>query len=317
MNCIDGRRISAAEAWLTKDVRERTNLDIVSGVWVQRVRFENTTAVGVDAFYQNEARFYDGARVVLCAGAIGTPETLLRSGVGPEAELVRLGVETVVDAAAVGARLLDHPGVAFFLRPRWGLSHRHAPLIQAVLRYSYRDDHDVDMQLQAGSTVPMFRTNLPLFSLMASIGKPRGHGSIRWTSLKRGNRPKIESRFLEDPYDRAMAVDALKRCYELWQTTAMRDLATPCWPSPRILKSTERIEEKIRKVCDSGYHPCGTVPMGTLPNESAAIDGRGQVFGVKGLYVADASAMPTIPSSNINIPTLMMAERFAGWLVQS
>ena len=221
----------------------------------------------------------------------------------------------MLDAPAVGARLLDHPGVAFFLKPKWGKSHRHAPVIQAVLRYSYQGpEYDVDMQLQAGSMVPLFGTNLPLFSLMASIGKPRGHGRITWTSLKQGARPKIESRFLEDPHDRAMAVDALVRCYRLWQTQPMNDLATPCWPGPGILRSPERIEQKIRKLCDSGYHPCGTVPMGTRPGPEAAIDGRGKVFGVDGVYVADASAMPTIPSSNINVPTIMMAERFAEWL---
>ena len=281
MNCIDGRRISAAEAWLSPDIRRRDNLDIVSNVWVQQVHFSGHEVSGVGVEIDGEQRAFESPRVVLCAGAIGTPEVLLRSGIGPEADLIRLGVEMLVNAPAVGARLLDHPGVAFFLRPKWGTSHRFAPLIQSVLRYSYRDEHDVDMQLQAGSTVPMLRTNLPLFSLMASIGKPRGTGRIRWTSLKRGNRPHIESRFLENAYDRDMAVDALRRCFALWETPAMRDVATPIWPGTRTLESSARIEKKIRKLCDSGYHPCGTVPMGTAPSETAAIDGRGRVFGVE------------------------------------
>jgi len=67
-------------------------------------------------------------------------------------------------------------------------------------------------------------------------------------------------------------------------------------------------------VCDSGYHPCGTVPMGADGDPDAATDGRGRVRGVDGLFVADASLMPTVPTSNIHLPTLMIGERFGEWL---
>ncbi|MEC8025362.1 MAG: GMC family oxidoreductase N-terminal domain-containing protein [Myxococcota bacterium] len=318
MNCINGRRISAAEAWLTTNVRNRENLDIWSGANASHIGFDNLKATSLHVKHQGTLKEVHASRFVLCAGAIGTPKLLFRSGIGPKAELERLGINVRVDSPAVGARLLDHPGVAFMLRPKWGRSHRFAPVIQAVMRYSYRGSaYDVDMQLQAGSMVPIFRNNLPLFSLMASIGKPRGHGTIRWKSIKMNARPQIHSRFLEDPHDRAMAVDAMQRCFELWQQAPLREMATPFWPGPKVLANPERIEQRIRKICDSGYHPCGTVPMGVSKGISAAVNGRGQVFGVSGLYVADASTMPTIPSSNINLPTLMMAERFSEWLIAS
>ncbi len=313
LNRIEGRRISAAEAWLTPAVRARSNLTIRPDTQVSRVLFRDRRAIGLEVVRAGEAEALKAKRIVLCAGAIGTPEILLRSGIGPDAELARLGIERVADVQAVGARLLDHPGVACFLRPRWGKSHRQAPLIEAVCRYSSRgDDQPVDMLLQAGSAVPLGRMLLPLFSLMASLGKPRGHGTIRWPSLKLGARPIIDSRFLEDPHDRGLAVDALQRALILADTAPLRAMATPLWPGRRTLADKDRLSARIGKVCDSGYHPCGTVPMGV--GADAATDGRGRVRGVEGLIVADASLMPTIPSSNINIPTLMMAERFGAWL---
>ncbi|MDP6946401.1 MAG: GMC family oxidoreductase [Myxococcota bacterium] len=254
-------------------------------------------------------------RVVLCAGAIKTPELLLRSGIGPADELARLGIEPVSEAPGVAARLLDHPGFAFFMRPRWGRSHRQAPLIQTTLRHLVRPGAlESYVQLQVGSSVPFPRANLPLFSLMAGLGKPVGHGTIRWPSLARGVRPIITSKLLEDERDRALAVDALLMALALSETAPMRELATHLWPRPRAFRSRDAIDGWVRKYCDSGYHPCGTVPMGPEGDLMAVCDGRGRVRGVRGLYVADASLMPSIPSSNTHLPTLMIGERFGEWL---
>ena len=91
----------------------------------------------------------------------------------------------------------------------------------------------------------------------------------------------------------------------------------PVLPWPAVLRRDKVLDAFIPLLCDSGYHPCGTVPMGPRPSSNAAVDGRGKVFGLEGLYVVDASLMPTVPSSNIHVPTLMVAERIAEWLVSS
>lgn len=316
LNRIDGRRINAAEAWLTPEVRRRDNLRIASHHEVLRVLTEGGRASGVEVQTPEGRQILTAQRVILCAGSLKTPEILLRSGIGPKDELARLGVSLVRDVPAIGARLLDHPGFAFFQRPRFGKSHREAPLIETVLRHRVRaGDHDSYVQLQVGSSVPHPRINLPLFSLMANLGKNVGHGTIRWASLAPGCRPIVDSRFLEDDRDRALAVAALQMGVELVSTAPMRDLAVDLWPRKR--QRSEDIDGWIRKYCDSGYHPCGTVPMGADDAPDAACDGRGLVRGLQGLYVADASLMPTIPSSNTHLPVLMMAERMSGWFRQS
>jgi choline dehydrogenase len=236
---------------------------------------------------------------------------LLRSGIGPRAEVQRLGCELVADVPAVGRKLLDHPGTAIFLRPRFGSgTSRHDPLIQTVLRYAAEgSNHPSDMLLQPGSKVNLARVDLPLVSLMCAVGKPRQHGVLRFTSASPHVKPTIESLLLEDAHDRSLAVDAMLLAYRLAQTKPLRELAAHFWPSQRVLRDRARTDAWIRSSCDSGYHPSGTVPMGSERDLDAATDAHGRVRGVEGLLVADASLMPTIPSSNIHLAVLMIGER--------
>jgi choline dehydrogenase len=102
--------------------------------------------------------------------------------------------------------------------------------------------------------------------------------------------------------------------YAATQQPVMRELARVVWPPKSVVSRPAVLDGWIRYVCDSGYHPCGTVPMGADDDPEAATDGRGRVRGVEGLIVADASLMPTVPTSNIHLPTLMIGERFGAWL---
>ena len=316
MNKIEGRRISVAEAYLTAAVRRRQNFHLSPRTLVRRVLFEGRKVCGVEIEREGEVQRLEADEVVLCAGAIDTPALLLRSGIGPREVVEAWGVELVCDLPAVGARLLDHPGVAIFLRPRFGSgTDRRAPLIQTVLRYgSSGSGRDNDMILQPGSKVNLPRVDVPLVSLMCSVGKPRGVGRLSWSSALPRSRPTIESLLLEDPEDRRKAVEAMALAHELSQTRALRALARLLWPRPRTFSERSRIDGWIRRSCDSGYHPCGTVPMGADDDPHAATDGRGRVRGVEGLRVADASLMPTIPSANTNLTVIMMGERFGEWL---
>jgi choline dehydrogenase len=316
MNKIDERRVSVAEAYLPETVRARENLAIRPMTTVSRVLFRDRRVVGVEVIDRGRTETVAANRVVLSAGALHTPGILLRSGIGPEGTVRAIGAEPLVDAPAVGRRLLDHPGFAMFLRPRWnaGANRKH-PLLQTVLRFrSGQSPHPADMLLQPGSTVPLPRINLPLVSIMGAIGKPRGTGRLHWDSPGGMGAPRIESRLLEDPDDLELAASAMRLAFELAQRRPLRELATMFWPGPAVFRSADQIRTWVVKACDSGYHPCGTVPMGVSPGPEAAVDGRGAVFGVEGLLVADASIMPTIPSSNIHLPTLMLAERIADWL---
>jgi choline dehydrogenase len=313
MNKIDGRRVSAAEAYLTPEVRGRENLRIVADALVRRVRFDGRRVTGVEIERRGSVETLAADRVVLSAGAIGTPGILLRSGVGPREKVEALGVALVAHNQGVASRLLDHPGTAIFLLPREGVARADDPLIQTTMRYEAAGwDFPNEMQLQPGSCLPTPWVDLPIVSLMVCVGKPRGRGTMDFVSADPRAKPRIESHFFEDASDLEKARDGLELAWLAATSAPLRSLASFLYPREHVLSDRDALRAYIRRHCDSGYHPCGTVPMGA--DDDAATDGRGRVRGVEGLIVADASLMPTIPSANTNLPSLMIGERFGEWL---
>ena len=302
MNKVGGERMSVLRCYFTREVRRRENLRIEANVLVRRVLFEGRRAVGLEVERDGRVEILRCKRVMLSAGAINTPGILMRSGVGPRDRVEALGVDVVADAPAVGARLLDHHGAAIFFLPAPGVVDLDDPLIQTAYRYG-------DAIIQPGSLLPFPRVTIPLVSLMCQVGKPRGHGELRWESADPRAKPRIASHVLELREDREAAIGSLRRAYEIAQSAPMRSLATLFWPRKKTLLS-DRMHDAIRNACDSGYHPCGTVPMGD------GTDARGRVHGVENLWVADASLMPTVPSANTNLTCLMMGERFGEWMAR-
>jgi choline dehydrogenase len=276
----------------------------------------NRRVEGVEIERQGRREIIRTRTVVLSGGAIATPGILLRSGIGPRDKVEKLGVDLVADVPAVAARLLDHPGAGMILLSRWKTSSLEHPLIQTVLRFtSEGSPYPNDMQLQPGSFLPIHpRLTIPTHTLMCCVGKPRGSGTIEFRSADPREKPRIHSQMLVDKADRARAVEAITLAYECARSPAMRGFfARFVWPSERILQKREVLSDWICRSCGSGYHPCGTAPMGREGDPSAAVDAYGRVRGVEGLFVADASIMPTVPSANTNLTTLMIGERFGEW----
>lgn len=314
MNKIRGERMGAARCYLTEAVRARPNLRIESRTDVLRVLFRSGRATGVEIARDGARSVVEAGLVVLAAGAIGTPMILLRSGVGPADVLARHGVAPVRVHPGVGAKLLDHPGFAVFFAPKPGVIRPSDPLIQTVCRYRAEGSPlESEMQIQPGSFTPLLGT-LPFVSLMCSVGKPEGTSVIRFPSLALGAKPVIEGRFLEHPRDLAKATEAAEWMWLLASTRPLRDMVQHLIPGERAFRSREAIASWIRTQTGSGYHPCGTVPMGDERDPLAPCDQHGRVRGLEGLVVADASLMPTVPSANTNLPTMMIGERFGEWL---
>ncbi|MFO0686515.1 MAG: GMC family oxidoreductase N-terminal domain-containing protein [Sandaracinus sp.] len=315
MNLLHGERVSAARAYLTPEVRARENLSIRPNVTVRRVIVVNRRVEGLEVEARGEVRVLPTRRVVLCAGAVATPGILLRSGIGPRRELERLGVPLVSDVPALGKRMLDHPGVVMVMVPRSGACSVHDPMIQTCLRYtSEGSPTENDVLLQPGSFLQLPDGVSPLFTLMACIEKPRGHAELRFPSADPHARPHMIGHVLSDPYDRRRAVEGLEVALRLASSRAMRGLADFAWPIKSVLSDPEALSAWVGRSSGTAFHMCGTVPMGPEGSLDAAVDGRGRVRGVTGLFVADASVFPTIPSANTNLPTLMVGERFGEWL---
>jgi len=308
MNKIDGRRMSAALCYLNDAVRARKNLTILPHTHAHRVVFERK-AIVLECDTRGVFRKIRARTIVLCAGAIATVGILLRSGIGPKNELDRLGVECVRDARSVGARLLDHPGAACFFKPKHGVMKLGDPVLQTVFRFTSRDsEFPNDMQVQPGSVVQFPRIAFPFVTLMCQVGKPRGVGRLRFPDARPDAIPLIESDVLGHADDRARIVEALRLARRLSKTHAMKDLAEPFFPGESAYEREADLDRAIEWVSGSGYHPCGTVPMGS----TTSVDDHGR-FDER-LIVCDASLTPTIPSANTHLSVLMMGERFGEWL---
>lgn len=315
MNRVGGVRMSASRCYLTPEVRARPGLRLLPDRHACRVRFENGAFAGLEVSHRGAIEIVRADRLVLAAGAVGTTGLLLRSGVGPRDELARLGVTPVVHSPTVGARLLDHPGVAMIFAPRWGVSNIEDPLLQTLLRWTAPSStKPFDLQTQPGSNFPLAGIVYPLVSLMTTIGKPRGHAEMRFPTADPFAKPIFTGRFLENADDHRMARDSIDLMWQLARQRPLAELAFPLFPKRSVLASSERIDAWLPLATGSGYHPCGTVPMSARGIEAGAVDGRGNLRGVRGVTVADASIMPTIPSANTHLPTLMIAERIAAWL---
>lgn len=317
MNKVGGRRISAAEGYLRADVRARPNLTVRADTHVRRVILDGATARGIEVERGTSVEVIYADVIVLTCGAVATPGVLLRSGIGAEADLRRIEVPAQIELPAVASRLLDHPGTAMFLRPRlFKGTSRHHDLIQTTCRFGSGEfGFDNDIIVQAGSCVPTPWADVPLVSLMFMVGKSTGVGRIRWETAHPHHKPVVESNIFDDPTDRRIAIETFDRLIEIVDTPSCREVARPFWPSNRIVRNRRRLGARLRLMCDSGYHPSGTVPIGPDGADDAACSPRGLVRGTDNLFVADASLLPTMTTANIHLTVLMMAERIAQWLI--
>ncbi|HET7744774.1 MAG TPA: GMC family oxidoreductase [Gaiellaceae bacterium] len=304
VNMVERTRWNAAFAYLDP-ARDRKNLSVVDRTLVDRVILDGVRAVGV---LTSDGTRYDAEIVVLAAGAYFSPAILCRSGIGPEGELARYGIP-VAAALPVGERLLDHCGSSV----RWEPS----PELERQLE-EYERDHDIyEFQLVlkgASSRCAPGTWDLHVLPYAVrdpesegwDVGgiffhmKPLSAGRVRLRSTDPADLPIVERGFLTHDED----VETLLEALDLVRSLAATD------PLAKLLGAERRpgaadLEQYLRETTSGYYHPAGTCPLGSV------VDTHARVFGIDGLYVADASFMPTIPRANTNLTTAAIAERIA------
>lgn len=340
----DGLRASTASAYLAP-AAGRANLTVRTGAQATRILFDGRRAAGIEHRIGAETLRAEARReVILCAGAIDTPKLLQLSGIGPGALLQDLGIETLVDAPAVGAGLIDHLGVDFVylanrpslnqsLRPLWSkawaalryLATRSGPLALSLnqgggfVRLG-PGDGPPDLQLYfsplsyerapAGVRPLMSPDPFPGFRFGFNPCKPTSRGAVRIRTPDPAAAPEMRGGYLSTEADRRMMIEG---CRLIRRIAAARPLAEviarEITPGPATT-SDEALLALARNDSWTVFHQCGTCRMGTDP-AADVVDPRLRVFGVEGLRVADASIFPEIPSGNTNAPAIMVGERAA------
>jgi choline dehydrogenase len=308
--------------------RARQNLEIRSGALVDRVLFAGTRARGIEVAKAEGGTEEIAARhVILSAGAVGSPAILLRSGIGPASDLRRLGIETVVELAGVGANLIDHPRTGAFMVPEPGTFDTADAFLQTIVRTTAVGSTEFnDMQyyminhfdLTLFPELQMLAAAKVIFGVMVVYQRPESRGRLTITSADPAAPPEVDLNFLATERDLQTLVDGVRVCWQLLQTTGIRDRGQrPIVLGEEMVEDDEIMRHYVRLSLDSGYHPVGTARMGTAHDPGAVVDERLRVYGTEGLYVCDASVMPSIVNCNTNLTSIMIGERLSQWLRES
>lgn len=315
MNKIGRLRVSTAVGYLAP-ARARPNLQIRANTHTRRLIVENGRVVAAEVEADGEIELIRGRVFVLSAGAIQSPAILMRSGIGPKAELARLGIEPLADVPGVGANLSDHPALAIAATVKDpSILDADQPIVQTILRYTANDsDQRNDLQIEAFSFSPR-GGDLNTFAIAAVLEQAYGVGTLRLKSADPHDRPVIEQRFCEDERDLVRLRQAFRDCISFAKAgplAAMIDRVI--FPNLDVPISDESIDGLLKRFAASGFHPCATARMGPKDDPMAVVDQFGRMHSVRGLMVADASIMPSVPRANTNLTSIMIGEMVGEWL---
>jgi choline dehydrogenase len=309
VNVIDGVRQNTGIVYLTDEVRNRPNLKISGNVLVDRVLFDGHRTIGIVTASGAEIRTDE---VILSAGAYGSPAILLRSGVGPAADLKELGIDAMVDLP-VGQHLQDQPFYynAYALK-RDALEMR--PAVGALLwtQSTEARDDQLDMHIAVTHLMPPeYSPTGGAIALSVAVVKPDSRGTVTLRSRDSFEQPEINCNFLEEERDLRRMLEGVRLARRIGRNpTLARFLELEIVPGDAV--GDDQLADAIASNLASYGHPCATVPMGGPEDPWAVVDSRGKVKRIDGLRVVDASIMPVVPSVAINPTTIMIAERIAG-----
>jgi choline dehydrogenase len=241
--------------------------------------------------------------VIMALGTYATPAALLRSGVGPPAELARHGIPVVAALDAVGRGMQDHPKVSY----RFDLALEAPPWPSPWYQCLLTGAHEVDGQRRVYQVMPysgQVEGGQRFTDLNVQVADARSRrGTVRLQSRDPADQPVIEMGWFLEPSDRAAAVAAGRRLMEVAGAAPLAGVLSP-WPG---LDDPDHV---LRTV-ETFHHPVGSCRMGRPDDPEAAVDSQGRVRGVAGLWVMDASVMARVPSANTHLAVIALAERLA------
>ena len=305
--------------------RHRLNLTIKANCTVHRILFDGKRAIGVEVESGGETFTAEAEEIILSSGAIGSPQILMLSGVGPAGQLQALGIPVVHDLPGVGQNMRDHPMVYVTFRtkkdhPMDGF----APRVQMALRYTapdsdLRNDIQVLMQSFATGKVNLGGDRMePLgIRMLAILNLAVGSGELRLTSADPSVQPFLDYRYFEDEFDRRRMREAIRLCVKLGQDEGFKDIVEDrIEPTDAELASDDALDVFMRREVTTGQHISCTCKMGPSDDPMSVVDQYGKVHGLQNLRVVDASIMPDCVRANTNVTTMMIGEHIADFIRQ-
>lgn len=328
-----GRRHSAAAAYL-KPALSRRNLSVLVNAQATRLLIENQRAVGVEYLSNSRLeRVRAEAEVVLCGGAINSPQLLMLSGIGPANHLQGLGIPIVAELPGVGQNLQDHLYLAVTYACTQPLTLAGADTKWNILKYLLFKRGPFTSSISEAGGFIRTRADIPTpnlqfhfdpvyhinhgqtkqeehgFTIGPTLIRPRSKGSITLRSGDALAAPVIQPNYLADDRDIRELIEGIKLARRFAHTQAFKNHCGPERMPGAVVQDENDLAAFVRQHAETIYHPVGTCKMGI--DSMAVVDPRLQVHGIENLRVADASIMPTIVSGNPNAATIMIAEKAA------
>jgi choline dehydrogenase len=334
----NGRRCSAAVAYL-KPARGRPNLAVETGAHATAIELEGRRAVGVRYRHDGVETCVRAAReVLLCAGAVQSPQLLQLSGIGPAALLQSHGIPVVADLPGVGENLQDHLLLRLIykcsrpittnddLRTPWGKVRvglkwalfRTGPfsvgvMIGGIITRAFPEARTPDIQFFLSTVSAEERGAKPHrfsgFTLNFYPLRPTSRGTVHIKSREATDAPALRFNYLATDYDRALMIEGTRLTRRLVATRALAPYVVEEYKPGPAVRTDDEILDCLRRNATTGFHPVGTCRMGR--DARTVVDPRLRVHGVEQLRVIDASVMPTLVSGNTNAATIMIAEKGA------
>ena len=335
----NGERFSAAKAYLTPNLG-RTNLTVMTGAHTTRILFEDKRAVGVEVRVGRELKQLKARReVLLCAGALQSPQLLMLSGIGPGAQLQRHGVDTLHDLPGVGTNLHDHvdvvqvvdtpqvkdlfglslagavnaiKGIFEWRRARSGMLTTNFAEAGGFIKSSPNEAlPDLQLHFVIGKLIDHGRKTVfgHGYSCHVCLLRPKSRGSVTLAGNDPMAAPLIDPNFLAERDDMDRLLRGFKLMRGILQQPALAGYRGRELPASAVAQTDAQIEAFVRGHADTIYHPVGTCRMGS--GAMAVVDDQLRVHGVTALRVVDASIMPSIVGGNTNAPVIAIAEKAA------
>jgi choline dehydrogenase len=334
----NGKRCSTAVGYL-RPAMQRANLNVVTGALTEKILFEGRRAAGVT--FRRDGGLYTARaarEVILCGGAVNSPQLLMLSGIGPQEHLAGFGIPVVHHLPGVGQTLQDHYSAAIKLRCRLPITVNDVMLsnarkLKAGLEYYMFHRGPLSMISSPAALFARTRPELASpdvkcsispfsaerpqdglhrfsgFTMIAYQLRPESRGEIKLKSPDPSDAPAVYPNYLATETDQRTIVAGLKLCRQILATPNMQSFIEAEFQPGSTVKSDEELLDYARRRGGTVYHPTSTCKMGNDP--MAVVDPQLRVYGADGLRVADASIMPTVVSGNTNAATIMIGEKAA------
>jgi len=338
MTVRDGVRCSAASAYLASPP---DNLTILRSHQAHRLRFKNGRCYGVELGRSNgQLVRVTGGRTIVACGAIGTPQLLMLSGIGPPDVLAKVGIRVLADRHEVGENLRDHLEVyvqktcrqPVSLNAQLGLLGKARIGAQWLLTQRglgatnhfetggfIRSDHHKDWPDIQFHFLPAAMSYAGALAgvahgFQAHVGpmSSNARGTVRLQTDQATDAPLIDFNYMSEPDDWRVFRAAIRATRDIFAQPGLARFSGREISPGKDQVSDQQLDEFVRAHAESAYHPCGTCRMGS--DDDAVVDPSGRVNGVDDLWVADASVFPHLTNGNLNAPTIMVAEKIADQL---